>query len=241
MMTQVAERKALEAGLRRLNENMVTLAEVSEYAIRRAVDSFARLDPKAADEVFTLDREIYALQLEIEKNCGDLIALYAPVASDLRTVTTSLKITTDFDRIGRYAKDIAEVTLQVRGGGASPTDRLPDLSQMVDRTIDMVDRAADAFVKRKAESVRDLAITDDEVDELHDKAFRDIVARMADGSLAVEAGAHCILVVRYLERIADHAVNIAERVVYMVTGERLPRVRAAERAHANGERARKRP
>jgi len=240
MTAQAAERKALAAGLKRLNENMVTLAELSEYAIRRAVDSFTRLDAKAADEVFTLDREIYALQLEIERDCGDLIALFAPVAGDLRTITTSLKVTTDFDRVGRYAKDIAEMTLQFHGMEGSPAEELPGLPEMVEKTVAMVDRAAGAYVKRDADSVRDLATVDDEVDELHDRTFSEIVARMASGALPVEAGARCILVVRYLERIADHAVNIAERVVYMVTGERLPRIRAAERAHT-GTRAGKRP
>src|SRR2546428_2926899 len=128
IMPEAAERKALESGLRRLNENMATLAELSELAIRKAIDGLRRLDPGVADDVFTLDEEIYALQLEIESTCVDLLALHAPVARDLRTITTSLKITT------------------------------------------------------------------------------------------------------YLERIADHAVNIGERVVYMVTGERAPRIRAAVRA-----------
>ena len=101
---------------------------------------------------------------------------------------------------------------------------------MVDLTIEMVDRAASGFVHRDAESVRDLAKTDDAVDALHDETLRAIVAHMKDGSLAIDVGAWYILVNRYLERIADHAVNIGERVVYMVTGERLPRIRAAERA-----------
>ena len=229
-MPTAAERKALRAELQRLNEYMITLAELSELAIRKAADSLARLDIEAADEVFTLDDEIYALQIEIEKTCGDLIALHAPVASDLRTVTTSLKITTDLDRIGRYAKDIAETTLEFRAVGASHFEKLPGLPQMVDRTIEMVDKAVDAFVRRDAESVRDLAEVDDAVDIMQVEAMREIIADMKDGSLDIDVGARYILVARYLERIADHAVNIGERVVYMVTGERIPRVRAAERA-----------
>jgi phosphate transport system protein len=229
-MPEQAVRKALSQGMHELNENMVTLAELSEYAIRRAVDSLARMDSKSAEEVFTIDREVYALQIEIEKRCGDLIALHAPVAGDLRLITTSLKITTDFDRIGRYSKDIAEITLQIQNGKDREFERLPGLPRMVDLTIEMVDRAASGFVHRDAESVRDLAKTDDAVDALHDETLRAIVAHMKDGSLAIDVGAWYILVNRYLERIADHAVNIGERVVYMVTGERLPRIRAAERA-----------
>ncbi len=175
-MPQAAERKALEKGLHKLNENMVTLAELSELAIRKAIDGLTRFDTEVAREVFTLDQEVYGLQLEIERTCIDLIALHAPVARDLRTITTSLKITTDLDRIGRYAKDLSELTLQFGSAQARPR------ADIEDRTLD------------------------------------------------TESGARYILVNRYLERIADHAVNIGLRVVYMVTGDWLPRIRAADRA-----------
>src|SRR5437867_12047931 len=93
---------------------MVTLAELSELAIRKAIDSLTRLDGEAAREVFTIDQEVYGLQIETEHTCVDLIALHAPVARDLRTITTSLKITTDLDRTRRYAKAVVELTLQLR-------------------------------------------------------------------------------------------------------------------------------
>ena len=229
-MPQQAERKALAKGLKQLNENMVTLAELSELAIRKAVDSLTRLDTAGAEEVFVLDQEVYGLQLEIEKTCGDLIALHAPVAKDLRTVTTSLKITTDLDRIARYAKDIAEITIQFRGRGPDHFRNLGRIPRMAELTIEMVDTVTQAFLDRNADSVRDIEVVDDDVDLLHDEVFHDVVGYMKDGSLEIEAGARYILVSRYLERIADHAVNIGQRVVYMVTGERVPRIRAAERA-----------
>src|SRR5437879_11052536 len=95
---------------------MVTLAELAELSIRKAVDGLTRLDPEVAQEVFTLDQEVYGLQLEIERTCIDLLALNAPVARDLRTITTSLKITTDLDRIGRYGTDLREITFKFREG-----------------------------------------------------------------------------------------------------------------------------
>ena len=193
------------------------------------MDSLARVDHGAADEVFVLDQEIYALQVEVEKTCVDLIALHAPVARDLRVITTSLKITTDLDRIGRYAKDIAETTLRF-DEGERHFKKLVSIPHMSELTIQMVDTAIEGFVKRDSESVRHLQETDDSVDALQDEVFREIVTYMMDGSMTVEGGARYILVARYLERIADHAVNIGERVVYMVTGERLERVRAADRA-----------
>ena len=217
-MPEAAERKALASGLRRLNENMATLAELSELAIRKAIDGLRRLDPGVADDVFTL-----------ESTCVDLLALHAPVARDLRTITTSLKITTDLDRIGRYAKDIAELTLQFHAKEADHARNLGSIPQMAEMTIRLVDRAARAFVERDAESVRHIEEEDDSVDLLHEQAFQEIIGRMKTGELDTEVGARYILVSRYLERIADHAVNIGERVVYMVTGERAPRIRAAVR------------
>jgi len=227
---QAAERKALATGLQKLNENMLTLAELSELAVRKAVDGLTRFDLETANEVFTLDQEVYGLQLEIERNCIDLLALHAPVARDLRTITTSLKITTDLDRIGRYGKDLAELTLQFRDKPVVDRGDVARIREMADRTISMVDTAIDAFVRRNAETVRNMIEVDDAVDQLHDENFRDLVRRMSEGQLSIETGARYLLVNRYFERIADHAVNIGLRVVYMVTGDWLPRIRAADRA-----------
>jgi len=240
-MPTAAARKALTKGLLKLNENMLTLAELSEIAVRNAVEALTHPDAALADDVFTLDQEIYALQLEIERTCGDLIGLHAPVAGDLRTITTSLKMTTDMDRIGRYAKDIAEISLQLPPGAEAWYAKLPGLAKMVDHTIEMVDAATDAFVRREAESMREIATADDAVDELYEDTFHAVIRFMKEGGLDEEVGARYILVARYLERIADHAVNIGERVVYMVTGDRLPRIRAAVRALAKADGAGKRP
>src|SRR3970282_2124221 len=128
-------------------------------------------------------------------------------------------------------------------GGARPSEPLGfmHLREMADHTIRMVDTATEAFVRRDAESVRNIIEVDDSVDRLHDEIFQDIVRRMTDRTLDVQTGARYILVNRYLERIADHAVNIGMRVVYMVTGEWLPRVRAADRSKDPGRRGVSRP
>ena len=222
-MPEAAERKALSEGLQRLNENMGTMAELSELAIQKAYDCLLKMDREEAREVFTLDQEIYSLQQVIEKTCVDLIALHAPVARDLRTITTSLKITTDLDRIGRYAKDIAEITLQLDGEPPQQLVKLEKLGRSADLTIHMVDRATRAFVEREDKSVRDITKIDDVVDDLHDEILEEIIRGLTNGSIKPEVGARYILVNRALERIADHAVNIGERVVYMVSGESPPR------------------
>lgn len=232
MRSEVPQRKALAQGLDRLNEDVRTLADLAELSIRKAMDGLQRAETAEAEEVATLDREIYALQLAVEKTSVDLIALHAPVARDLRTITTCLEITTDLDRIGRYARDITEAQVEARRLQGEQPSQLPDLSRMGDLTIHMVDTAIRAFVNRDAESVQDISQFDDSVDNLYDSVFHELIAAMKAGTLNPEIGVRYVLIGRYLERISDHAVNIGKRVVYMVTGEQ-PR-RAAQLLRPKG-------
>jgi phosphate transport system protein len=124
---------------------------------------------------------------------------------------------------------LSELTLQFGGKPTGDHAEVAKIREMADRTIQMVDTAIDAFVQRDAESVRNIMEVDDTVDRMHDEIFADLVRQMEERSLDTEVGARYILANRYLERIADHAVNIGLRVVYMVTGDWLPRVRAADR------------
>ncbi len=231
-MPQGTERKALSEGLDRLNENMVTMAQLSELAIRTAVGTLnirglKEKSPEHASpqDVFTIDQELYGLLQKIQEECVELIALQAPVARDLRTITSSLEVTTHLDRIGRYAKDIAEASERVRSQGDHAIDHFSKIGRMVDLTIDMVDTAVDSFVNRDAEPVRNIMRSDDAVDALHAELFQEVVDRMSDRSVSPAVGAQYILINRYLERIADHAVSIGEQVAYMLTGERPPRMK----------------
>jgi phosphate transport system protein len=219
----VAERKAFSAGLAQLNENTATLANLAELSIRKAV---ATLQPGALDsgdgrDVFTLDEEIYALREQVVKSCVDLIALHAPVAKDLRTITTCLEISTDLDRIGRYSRDIVEITAQLGTDVQTPATVLSNLVKMGELAIEMVDRAVNAFVQRDADPVRDIVRQDDPIDALHNEVFREIIARIEDHSIPPRVGAEFILINRYFERLADHAVNIGLHVTYLVTGHRV--------------------
>lgn len=226
MKSEGTQRKALGQGLDRLNEDMRTLADLAELSIRKAAECLQQPDSADAEEVATLDREIYGLQLAIEKTCVDLIALHAPVARDLRTITTCLEVTTDLDRIGRYARDISETAMEMATLEVGQASRTDDLVRMGDLAIHMVDTAVRALLNREADSVKDISKFDDTVDDLHDAVFKELVAAMQKGELDPALGARCVLVNRYLERIADHAVNIGKRVVYMVTGEQPRRTPA---------------
>jgi phosphate transport system protein len=125
---------------------------------------------------------------------------------------------------------MGEITLEFGAAGLRADPGLERIREMADRAIQMVDTAIDAFVHRNAEPVRNIIEVDDAVDLLNDENFKDIVQRMKAGTLSIDTGARYLLVNRYFERIADHAVNIGLRVVYMVTGDWLPRTRAADRA-----------
>lgn len=224
-MPTAVERKALSDALQHLNENMRTMAELSVLAIRKAVQALGKDADHNADEVFAIDQEIYGLKQQVEQACIQLIALYAPVASDLRTITSSLEITTDLDRIGRYSKDIAEAAEKLRGMWRGSLGKLGNLSRMADMTIRMIETSVNAFVQRQVEPVRDIVRTDDAIDALHDEVFQELVEKMSDQSVAPRVGAQLILINRYFERLADHAVNIGQDVIYMITAERPPRVK----------------
>ena len=220
MREKGAERKALVRALSELNENLTTMGDLAQIAIRKGMDALMRVDRTQAEEVFTLDKEADALQVVVEQQAVELIALHAPVARDLRMVTTSLKITTDLDRIIRYATDIAEIVVEMAEEEVTHFKKLTSLERMAELTIGMVNKSVRSYVERDAESVTNIEADDDDVDSLHDTNFREIVTYMKDDALRIQDGARYLLVSRYLERIADHSVNIGERVVYMVTGRR---------------------
>jgi phosphate transport system protein len=219
-MPTAVERKALSEALDHLNENMRTMSELAVLAIRKAVGTLEKGQRQDSEEVFTLDQEIYGLKQKVEQSCIELIALYAPVATDLRTITASLEITTDLDRIGRYSRDIAEAADKLRGMSRQSLGKIGNLSRMAEMTIQMIETSVNAFTQRQAEPVRDIVRTDDAIDALHDEVFQELVEKMTDQSVSPKVGAQLVLINRYFERLADHAVNIGLDVIYMITARR---------------------
>jgi phosphate transport system protein len=224
-MPAPVERKALSEELKGLRENMETIATLSVQAIERAVAGLDSPDPAVVGDVSAIDREVYGLKERIVRNCVETIALHAPVAKDLRTITVALEVTTDLDRIGRYAKDIAEAAHELHREGDG-RESLPKLREMGKLTVGMIRTAVDAYLAGDASSVSHIHADDDAVDQMHDDLFQAIIDGMGRKSITPRTGAECILINRYLERLSDHAVNVGEWVVYLVTGERpvrLPR------------------
>ena len=217
-----------------LHDKLEEMAIHAKDAISISIESLEDLDHKKARQAIEIDKELFTLQIEVEQRCLDLIALQTPVARDLRRVGTAFKVVTDLDRIGRYATDIAEITLSF------PSDahlkRLVSIPHMADLTVQMVEKAVKALVSEDLQLAQELEDDDEAVDSLYDEIFREIVTYMMDGNLKIATGANYILVARYLERIADHAVNIGERVTYLVTGKR-PRRPQLEKTHPGAKPA----
>jgi phosphate transport system protein len=215
----MSPRKAYEAELAELDKLVAEMARKTSESIQLATKSFEKLDMSLVEEVKKIDMEMYNLNNEIEKRCLEVIALQSPVAKDLRTIGTYLKVITDFDRIGRYARDIAEVTEHDHLlAHFKPLVGIPHMANMA---VQMVDLSVRAFLERDTGPTKEVFDLEDKVDSLYDEVFREVITYMMEDSRKIGLGIDYTLVARYLERIADHACNISERVIYMVTGERV--------------------
>jgi phosphate transport system protein len=200
-----------------LNKEVEEMGELARLATEKAVRLIVTGDYYLKDEVKKLDKELYRYEMLIEKHCTDIIALYTPVASDLRRVSVSWKVIEDLSRIGRYAWDIAEIAEVFDGQKFKKVLGLPHMASQV---VGMVTDSVDYYTTGNAVEARKLFDRDDEIDELYDTIFREMLTYMFEDPKKITIGIHYILIARYLERVADHACNIGERVVYMVTGER---------------------
>ncbi|MDW5563126.1 MAG: phosphate signaling complex protein PhoU [Methanomassiliicoccus sp.] len=202
-----------------LHNEVLRMGDLAKDMVKKGVQSFLTSDVELKNEVIGLDHEIYSQEMIIERHCVELIALYQPVASDLRTVTTCLKIITDLNRIGRYGRDIAE--LSDHHDPDKSFRRIMTIPLMADLATAMVADSINSFVTLDDKAARELFTRDDEVDSLWNTIFRESLTYMIEDPRNITTGTHFILIARYLERIADHACNIGDRVVFMVTGRRL--------------------
>jgi phosphate transport system protein len=203
-----------------LAEAMQTMFDLSLQSLEGSVGLLGDANPSGIDAIFGLDRRLYELKRKVVQICVDLLALHAPVARDLRTITADLEIASDLDRIGRYSKDIAEIVRDLAPEERRHLMEVPEIDRMRDLTVQIVRTATSAYQSGSADIARRVESDDNEIDRLHEAVFRQLVGRIADNSITPTAGASLILVNRYLERMADHAVNIGSHVEYLWTGVR---------------------
>ena len=209
--------KHLERDLAGLQRDLMTLASSVEEAIHKAIKSLETRSPALAHQVIEGDRQIDQDENHVEEECLKMLALHQPVAVDLRRITAALKINSELERMGDLAEDIAERALHLASLPAVPMP--PKLQRMTDLSTSMVRQALDAFVNLDVRQARTVCRLDDEVDRYNSEIIEDLIRIMRGSPDAVEAGLSLFSATRHLERIADHATNIAEDVVYLAEGE----------------------
>ncbi len=200
-----------------LKQTLLAMGALVEDQIRRVMRALVERDEALARDVIERDHQVNAYDVEVDEKCVELLARYQPAASDLRFLTTAMKIVTDLERIGDQAVNIAQRALELnREAQLKP---YIDLPRMAAKSQQMVKDALDAFVARDAGLARDVCARDSEVDALKEQVFRELLTSMMGDPKTIARALHLILVSRFLERVADHATNIAEMVVYMIEGK----------------------
>jgi len=200
-----------------VKQKVLKMGALVENIIDTSVTAMKTQDLDLARNVLKKDDEIDQLELEIEKDCMMLLALQQPLAKDLRTIASVLKIITDLERMGDNAVNIAEVILEI---GEEPIlNSLKDIPRMADIAQKMLKMSLDAFVNEDIALAQKAAERDEDVDRLYETVINDFLNIITEKRELTKQGTKLLFLGRYLERIADHSTNICERTIYMITGE----------------------
>ncbi|ABS24637.1 phosphate signaling complex protein PhoU [Anaeromyxobacter sp. Fw109-5] len=218
--------KAYEAELKDLRDKLLEMGGLVERAMAASVRSITERDTPLAEQVKERDREINRMEVAIDSACRRVLALRQPAASDLRFITTALKIVTDLERMGDLAVNVAERAIDLNK--VAPLGPLHDLSRLAEMSETQLKHALDAFVTGDVAKAEDVMRSDEHLDALYLKIFNDLLAMMMEDSRNIRRATSLMFAAKHLERFGDHATNLAEMVVYMVRGTdvRHPRSRA---------------
>jgi phosphate transport system protein len=222
--------KAYEAELRSLRDRLLEMGGLVQRAIASSVRAITERDAPLAEQVKASDREINRREVEIDGACRRILALRQPAASDLRFITTALKIVVDLERMGDLAVNIAERALEL--SQAPQLGPMHELAKIADLAEAQLKKALDAFVTGDVVQAEEVLRGDDLIDALYLKIFNDMLALMMEDSRNIRRATALMFAAKHLERFGDHAMNLAEMVVFMVRGQdvRHPGSRAPEQA-----------
>ena len=199
-----------------LRSRLLEMSGLVEDSVHRSVVSLAHKDPQQAQRVLQNEAAINRMEIEIDDLATRLLALQQPMATDLRFITSAIKINNDLERMGDLAVNIVERSLSLMHEPLLKP--LIDIPLMADRVQAMIRKSLDAFVKKDADLARTVLVSDDAVDELRDAVYEELVSYMERDPKTVRQGVNLMFVARNLERLADHATNIAEDVLFLVEG-----------------------
>jgi phosphate transport system protein len=200
-----------------LKARLLEMGGLAEERVRTAIDALVRRDPGLVVKVLEGDAPINQFHIEIDGRCVKLLALHQPMAVDLRSILSAVKINTDLERVGDLAINIAEAASRYLGH--APVKELVDIPKMAEIAHGMLRDALDSFVRRDITLAQRVLDEDDALDTLKTQVFRDLLAFMLKDPQTIEPALDLILISRHLERIGDHATNIAEDVIYMVSAK----------------------
>jgi phosphate transport system protein len=198
---------------------LLTMSGEAEAALGLSVEALLERDPDKAHRVIVGDRVIDSMEVEIEEQCINLLALQQPMARDLRMLTSALRIANDLERVGDHAVNIAQSAERLTQ--SRPIAPEPEIIEMARLARDMLSDALEAFIRGDAAAGREVCLRDDKVDALHRSVFRILLTHMMEDPHMIGAGMELFLVSRNLERVADLATNIGEDVVFLVEGKSI--------------------
>jgi phosphate transport system protein len=210
-------RETFERGLQRLQDETLVMGRMVEEAITASVEALERRDLTSSRRLIAGDRFINERRFAIERDALVLIATQQPMASDLRVIAAVLDISSELERIGDYAKGIAKISLMI--GQVPLIKPLVHVPRMAEKARRMLHRALEAFVQRDVEAARAIPADDDEVDDLYDRVYRELITYLLADPTAVETANYLLWAAHNLERAADRVTNVCERVIFTVTGE----------------------
>ena len=210
-------RADFDRNLKLLQEELLLLGGLVEKAIVDSIDALKTRDIELSHKIVSQDDIIDQKTNQIEEKAIDLIATQEPIAIDLRTLMSVIHISVELERMGDYAEGIGKIGVMM--GNDPPVKPLVDIPKMAAKSSDMLKRSLDALVKRDPALARKVCEDDDEVDNLYDVIYKDLIALMIDDPTTIQRATYLMWVAHDLERIADRATNIAERVIFLVTGQ----------------------
>ncbi len=216
-MTQIAPRETLNRKIKQLLDDILVLGSMVEQAILKSVEALKRQDLGLAQRIYDGDTRINAKRFAIETDTMVLIATQQPMARDLRILASTLDVAGELERIGDYAKGIANICLLM--GKETPIKPLVDIPYMAEKTTNMLHRALAAFVESNAEIAQQIPQEDDLIDGLYNQVFRDLITFMIADPSTIDRANYLIWAAHNLERAADRVINICERTVYVATGQ----------------------
>lgn len=212
-------RKTFESEIQHVKDEVLVLGSMVEEAILNTVEALKKRDIKASEEILKSDRLINKKRFDIENKLMILIATQQPMAHDLRLLASTMEIISELERMGDYAKGIANIN--IRMGDEPLLKPLIDIPRMAQKGVDMLHRALTAFLNEDVETARTLPVEDDEVDALYNQIYRELMTFIIQDPTTIERANWLLWVAHNLERVADRVTNICERTIFIATGEMI--------------------